>query len=258
MTETPNETAVGASPAFSTEIASHDLRHIWVRGVDLVDEVMGTRSFTETVFLLVVGRMPEPSETRMLDAILVSLVEHGLTPSAVVARVTYSVAPESLQGAVAAGLLGAGSVVLGSMEECGRILTRAQEAIDAGVDRHDAVTEVVDEYLQARRRLPGVGHAIHTEGDPRATRLFAVAGECGCRGAYVETLEELAAVAATATSRTLPINVTGAVSATLLELGIPWQLHRGFALISRSAGLVAHIGEETQHPITPDLRRLVR
>jgi citrate synthase len=248
---------VGA-PTFSTGIASHDLHHIWVRGIDLVDDVIGVRSFTETVFLLVAGRMPTPEETRMLDAILVSLVEHGLTPSAVVARVTYSVAPESLQGAIAAGLLGAGSVVLGSMEECGRILTQVQAAADSGSSRSGVVSAVVDEYLRDGRRLPGVGHAIHREGDPRAARLFVLADEYGFSGVHVQTLKEFAEVAESKTGKSLPINVTGAVSAILLELGVPWRLHRGFALISRSAGLVAHVGEEIEQPITPNLRRLVR
>lgn len=256
---TPTETSrTDGAPSFSTDIASHDLHHIWVREIDLVDEVIGHRTFTETVFLLIAGRLPNEHENRMLDAVLVSLVEHGLTPSAVVARMTYSVAPESLQGAIAAGLLGAGSVVLGSMEECGRILTRVQAAVEAGAARRDGLTEVVAEYLKEGKRLPGVGHAIHREGDPRAARLFALADEYGFNGTYVDTIREFAEVAESTTGKKLPINVTGAVSALLLELGVPWRLHRGFALISRSAGLVAHVGEEIEKPITPELRRLVR
>jgi len=243
--------------AIHTEIASHDLHHIWIRGHDLTADVMGTMTFADVVFLLIAGRLPGPADRRLVDAILVSLVEHGLTPSAMVSRVTYGVAPESLQGAVAAGLLGAGSVVLGSMEECGRILSEIDEQIAAGVDRDDAIRKVVDEYRATGRKLPGVGHAIHTEGDPRAARLYELATECGRRGRHLEVLERLVEIVAER-GRRLPINVTGAIAAILLELGVPWRLHRGFALIARCAGLVAHIGEETTHPITPAIRAVLR
>jgi citrate synthase len=185
-------------------------------------------------------------------------MEHGLTPSAVVARMTHAIAPEALQGAVAAGLLGAGSLLLGSMEECGMLLTRLDDEIRAGADRDAAVAEIVAEYRQAGKRVPGIGHSIHTDGDPRATRLYELAEQCGRRGVHLETLTVLADAAARASGKTLPINATGAISAILLELGIPWQLHRGFALISRTVGLVAHVGEEAQTPITPTMRRLLR
>jgi citrate synthase len=171
---------------------------------------------------------------------------------------TYAVAPESLQGAVAAGLLGAGSVVLGSMEECGRALSRIDAEISAGEDREVVIARVVDEYRAGRKRLPGIGHAIHTEGDPRGARLYAIAAESGHRGRHLDNLETLAETAAARSGKRLPINVTGAVSAILLELGVPWQLHKGFALISRAAGLVAHIGEELTAPITPAVRTLIR
>jgi citrate synthase len=242
----------------TTEIASHDLHHIWIRGHDLTADVMGKRTFGEVVFLLVSHRLPDPQELRLIDAVLVSLMEHGLTPSAIVARVTYSVASESLQGAVAAGLLGAGSLVLGSMEECGRLLDRIAAEVRGGSTSEAAAQRIAEEYRKEKKKLPGVGHVIHTEGDPRAERLFVIAGECGKRGPHVQALEQLVRAAEALAGRKLPINVTGAVAAVLLELGVPWQLHRGFALISRSAGLVAHIGEELERPITPGLRKLAR
>jgi citrate synthase len=240
-----------------TDIASSDLHHIRIRGLDLTADVIGKMSFGEVVFLLVGGRVPDAQELRLVDAVLVSLVEHGLTPSAMIARVTYSVAPESIQGAVAAGLLGVGGVVLGSMEDCGRLLTRIHDEVSGGSSQADSITRIVDEYRKAGKRIPGIGHAIHTEGDPRTPRLYALAEECGYRGAHLAALEELAGAAASR-GKNLPINVTGAVAAILLELGVPWQLHRGFALISRSAGLVAHVGEELSQPITPAIRRLMR
>jgi citrate synthase len=242
----------------TTAIATHDLHHIWVRGHDLTGELMGTVSFTDVVFLLIGGRLPDPDDRILLDAVLVSLMEHGLTPSAVVSRLTYAIAPEALQGAVAAGLLGAGSLLLGSMEECGMLLTRLDREVRAGADRKAAVEQVVTEYRQAGKRIPGIGHSIHTEGDPRATRLYQLAEQCGRSGGHLQTLRVLANTAARVNSRLLPINATGAISAVLLELGVPWQLHRGFAIISRTAGLIAHIGEEADTPITPTVRRILR
>jgi citrate synthase len=246
----------GSLDDIRTDIASNDLHNIWIRGQNLTVDVLGQRTFTEVVFLLVAKRFPEPNELRMADALLVSLMEHGLTPSAMVARVTYTTAPESLQGAVAAGLLGAGGLVLGSMEECGEILTRVAEESHAGRTVAEAIAGIVEEYRAERRHIPGVGHAIHTEGDPRAARLFELAEEYGFAGQHVEAVKKLAEQASR--GRYLPANVTGAVAAILLELGIPWRLHRGFALISRSAGLVGHIGEELEQPITPAIRGVLR
>jgi citrate synthase len=246
------------SAGLTTKIASHDLHHIWVRGHDLTADLMGHSTFTDVVFLLIGGRLPAADERAMLDAVLVALMEHGLTPSAAVSRMTYAIAPEALQGAVAAGLLGAGSLLLGSMEECGMLLTRIEDEAATGMDREESVERIVAEYRAARKHIPGIGHSIHTEGDPRATRLYALADQYGRRGAHLDALELLAAAAARASKRTLPINATGAISAILLELGVPWRLHRGFALISRTAGLIAHIGEEADAPITNTLRRLLR
>jgi citrate synthase len=242
----------------STEIASHDLHHVWVRGHDLTDELMGRVSFSDMVFLLVGGRLPGDQDRRLIDAILVSLVEHGLTPSAMVSRVTYAIAPEALQGAVAAGLLGAGSLLLGSMEECGELLERVDTEVQSGVDADEAVRAIVAEYRAARRRLPGLGHSIHTDGDPRAARLRQLAAECGRDGRHLAHLAILERIAESVTGKRLPINATGAIAAILLELGIPWRIHRGFALISRTAGLIAHIDEEVTAPITPGVRNLLR
>jgi citrate synthase len=252
------EGEVTKKSSLTTEIATHDLHHIWVRGLDLTQDLMGKLTFGDVVFLLVGGRLPDERERRLVDAILISLVEHGLTPSAVISRVTYSVAPEAIQGAVAAGLLGVGTFVLGSMEECGQLLSRVEAEVKGGATAETAVAKIVAEYRTAKKRLPGMGHALHTEGDPRASRLLAIAEECGKRGSYVQSLEELARQASATAGKQLPLNVTGAVAAVLLELGVPWQLHRGFALISRTAGLVAHIGEELTSPITPAFRQLTR
>jgi citrate synthase len=240
-----------------TTIATYDVANIWLRDRHLTTEVMGQMSFAEVAFLLIVGRAPEEREGKLVDAILVALMEHGLSPSAMVSRVTHVVAPESLQGAVAAGLLGVGNVVLGSMEECGALLTRIDTEVQAGADRRVAIDAVIDEYRARGARLPGIGHAIHTDGDPRAPRLFELAREGGFAGAHLATIQELSAAVAERGKR-LPVNVTGAVAAVLLELGVPWRLHRGFALIARCAGLIAHLEEEDREPITPALRAILR
>jgi citrate synthase len=247
-----------ADARVTTGIARHDLHHIWVRDYDLTADLMGKVSFTDMISLLIVGRLPSHDDRVLLDAVLNALVEHGLTPSAVASRLTYAVAPEAIQGAVAAGLLGAGSVLLGSMEECGMLLTRIGTEVDAGADVEAAAAVIAREYRSARRRIPGVGHSIHTDGDPRAARLFDIAAECGRRGRYVDAMHALARAAEQASGRALPINATGAIAAILLEFGVPWQVHRGFALISRTVGLIAHIDEEREEPITPALRALLR
>lgn len=143
------------------------------------------------------------------------------------------------------------------MEECGQLLTRIEAAVTAGGSRSDAATQVVEEYRTQGKRLPGIGHAIHKEGDPRAARLAEIAGECQLRGSAFASLELLHAEAEAALKRTLPVNATGAIAASLLELGVPWQLHRGFALISRTAGLLAHVGEELQSPVSPEIRKII-
>lgn len=241
-----------------TSLATHDLHNVWIRGHDLTADVMGERTFTDVIFLMLTDRFPDDSERRLLDAVLVSLVEHGLTPSALVARLTYSVSPDSIQGAVAAGLLGAGSIVLGAMEECGALLQRIDDEVAAGSSISVAAEGIAREYRSRKAKLPGVGHVIHTEGDPRAAKLLELAVETGHAGRHVEAVLALVGSAEGLSGRKLPLNVTGAVAAVLSELGVPWQLHRGFALVSRSAGLVAHIGEEIEAPIGPALRKLGR
>ena len=240
-----------------TGLSSHDLHHIWVGGLDLTADIMGELTFAEVVYLLVAGRLPDAREKVLLEATLVALMEHGLTASAMVARATYWAAPEAIQGAVAAGLLGAGSKVLGSMEECGfrNSSPASTPRCRRGPARTDVIEGIVREYRDQKRRLPGIGHAIHTDGDPRAARLYEIAEECGRRGRHLEAMLELHRVAEARIGRRMPLNVTGAIAGILLELDIPWQLHRGFALISRTAGLVAHIGEELRAPITPAFRR---
>jgi citrate synthase len=245
----------GPRPATSISTVAED--RIRVRGMDLVDELMGRVTFTQMIFLMIAGRLPGEREEQLLDACLVSLVDHGLTLSAMVARAHYSTAPEAIQGAVAAGLLGVGSRIAGSMEGCGEVLDRLAREVDAGRDARSAARDLVAEHRSQGRPIPGLGHLTHTGGDPRALRLIGLAKERGMGGRYVPLLEVVAEEVQRQAGKAVPINVTGAIAAVLLEMGFEWWLLRGFALISRCPGLVAHIREERQSPVTPALRQFL-
>jgi citrate synthase len=233
--------------SFETSVGTSDADSITVMGRDLANELMGKATLTELAFLVVQRRMPSPEETRLLDAVLVSLADHGLTPTVLAARLTHTGAPESLQGAIAAGLLGAGSVFLGVVEDTVRFLDALGDDVEGGVRRE----------IEAGRRIPGLGHPIHTVQDPRTPRIYAVAAETGLEGAYLTRLREMAAAHARLTGRELPINGAGVAGAALADLGFPAPLLRGFALLARTAGLLGHLAEELQSPIGMRLYREV-
>jgi citrate synthase len=233
--------------SFRTSVGTSDADSISVMGRDVARELMGNVTLTELAFLLVQRRMPSPEETRLFDAVLVSLADHGLTPTVLAARLTHTGAPESLQGAVAAGLLGAGSVFLGVVEDTVRFLDDAGEDPDAAVARE----------IDAGRRVPGLGHPVHKVQDPRTPRIYAIAEETGLRGAYLDRLERVAAAHEERTGKRLPINGAGVAGAALADLGFPAPLLRGFALLARTAGLLGHLAEEMQSPIGMPLYREV-
>lgn len=243
---------------YRTEIGRANDVSVTLRSRDVVREVMGSMSYTAALLLAIRGEVPREAEVQLLDAVLVSLIDHGMQPSALVARLTYHAAPESVQGAMAAGLLGAGSVMLGSMEAAGQLIedTTASARSDGDVNR--SAQEHVDRIVSAGGRVPGLGHTLHREGDPRATRLKELAAAADVKQDALNALNALAEAASRMTGRTLLANVTGVAAATVLELGIPWQLHRGIAIVSRAAGLLAHIGEEISNPMTPEVRGLLR
>jgi citrate synthase len=238
-----------------TDIGTTTADSITVRGRDLAGELMGKVTFTELAFLLVQGRMPEPGETVLLDAVLVSLADHGLTPTVLAARLTHTGAPESLQGAVAAGLLGAGSVFLGVVEDAAVFLAEivAQADDDAGL--RAAADAAVTARLGAGLRVPGLGHPIHKVEDPRTPRMYAIAAEAGALGPHLRALEFVAESAGGRAGRKLPINGAGAAGAALADLGFVPEIVRGFALLARTAGVVAHLAEEMERPLGMPLFR---
>ena len=209
---------------------------------------MGTLTLTELAYLLVTRREPTASQRRMFDAVLVSLADHGLTPSALAARLTYTGAPEAIQGAVAAGLIGAGSVFLGPTGDTAEFLADALTQFgDADLVRTAELA--VEQRRAAGSRVPGLGHPVHKIEDPRTPRLYELAAEEHLLGPHLELLQLVATVHADLSGKRLPINGAGAGGAALVDIGIPVAGVRGVVLIARTAGLVAHLVEEAAQPV---------
>ncbi|HEY8216316.1 MAG TPA: citryl-CoA lyase [Acidimicrobiia bacterium] len=229
-----------------TEMGSSTATTITVAGHDLAAELMGRVSLSELAFRFVAGRFPTSAETRLFDAVLVSLADHGITPSVLAARLTYVGAPEALQGAVAAGILGGGSVFLGVAEDTARFLDGIVSGVD--VDDDDALRAAVTEAVAGARargeRTPGLGHPVHKDTDPRVPRLYELAGDLGLLGPHLRGLRVVAEVFADEAGRRLPINGAGAAGAALADLGFDWQIIRGFTLLARTAGILGHLAEE--------------
>jgi citrate synthase len=235
---------VGDDSWLRSEIGKSTPDTITVRGRDLATELMGQVTFTEMAFFLTAARMPTAGETRLFDAALVALADHGLTPSALAARLTWTGATESLQGAVASGLLGAGNVFLGVVDDTARFLAAILADPTEG-----AVERAVQAEIDAGRRIPGLGHPIHKVEDPRTPRLYGIAEEAGIPIPHLTVLRTVAEVHAAATGKALPINGAGVAGAAFADLGLPPAIIRGFALLARTAGLVGHLAEEMDHPI---------
>ena len=242
---------------FPTSLGTSTADEIRLLGQSLTEDLIGKVGFGELAFWLVTTRRPTPEETRLFEAVLVALADHGFTPTAIAARLTYLSAPDSLQGALAAGLLGGGSRFLGVTEDCGRWLDEVIEGLeeqpvdDAG---WDAVAETaVRATREAGRFVPGLGHPVHKEQDPRTPVLVALAEEVGLRGPHLRLFEAVGRVHPGILGRTLPLNGAGVCGAALADLGLPVDLLRGFALLARAAGLLGHIAEERRRPIGMDV-----
>jgi citrate synthase len=241
-----------------TGLGKAEKDRVLVRGHDLTKDLLGKITFSDMTFLMLVGRFPTGGERRMTDALLTVLVEHGMVNSVVAARVTYHTAPEAMQGAVAAAILGAGSVHLGSSEWSAKMLVDAAPIDDFEGARDAAAASVVERHEKQGRRIAGIGHRTHPEGDPRATRLFEIARETGVYGRYCDLIQRVCRAAEARHGRRLPVNVTGAIAAIALDMGFSWQLTKAFALIGRTLGAIAHIGEEIRNPITPNIDAAIK
>jgi len=240
---------IGRQEQRSSAICTSNEQTIVVRGRDLARELIGAIGFTDHIWLLITGALPTPMQRRVLDATLVAIAEHGLVPSVQASRMTLAAAPEALQGAVAAGILGCGSVVLGSAEAAGQFLAEIVSQAANGSAVEAAVGKVVGEYRAAKRAIPGYGHPLHKGQDPRAKRLFEVAAEAGTSGRHVEIARAVERQLPQLIGRTLAINVSGAIPAVLLDAGYPLRALKGVPILARTASLIAHLLEEQQRPI---------
>lgn len=228
----------------TTKIARHTADAIYIRGASLVDDLIGKLTFTEMMYFQLLGVKPSPAQAKVLDAVLVTLMEHGITPSAIATRMIYDSCPEAIQAAVAAGILGVGSTFIGTMEGCAANL----EEIIASDNQSNTARMIAQRFRAAKKPIPGFGHPHHKPDDPRSPRLISVAEEAGVSGRHIGALRLLAKEVDAAWGRPLTINATGAVAALLGEIGVPQEVMRGIAVVSRAAGLVGHIREEQLDP----------
>ena len=240
---------IGSQAHKSSAISTANEATILVRGRDLTRELIGQIGFTDHFWLLLTGALPAPAQRRVLDATLVAIAEHGLVPSVQVGRMTLAAAPEALQGAVAAGILGCGSVVLGSSEAAGIFFASIAKRIDAGASIAESARAVVLEYRAGRRAIPGYGHPLHKDFDPRARRLFEVAEEVGGAGIHVQIAREVESLLPELVGKRLALNVSAAIPAALLDVGYPLAALKGVPILARTAGLIAHLLEEQKRSI---------
>jgi citrate synthase len=248
----------GDGLSFPTSLGTSTAEEIRLLGRDLTADLMGEVGFGELAFWLVALRRPTPSETRVFEAVLVALADHGFTPTAIAARLTYLSAPDSLQGALAAGLLGGGSRFLGVTEDAGRFLAAALAAHEGPLPDDDAgwdalALDVVRSARADRRYVPGLGHPVHKVEDPRTPVLLGIAESEGLRGPHLRLFEAIGRVHRQVLGRTLPLNGAGVCGAALADLGLPVEMLRGFALLARAAGLLGQLAEERRRPIAMDM-----
>jgi citrate synthase len=231
--------------AGATHMAKVEVDRIIVRGQDICRDVIGQQSFTAYFLFLLTGAKPSDQLVRATDATLIAIAEHGLVPSVQAARMTLAAAPDAIQGAVAAGLLGCGPVILGASETAGHLLIELlAQARDEGLSLDDLARRKLQAIRAAKQALPGFGHPVHKYGDPRADKLLSLADEWQISGDHVKALRALAAQVESVYGRPLPMNVSAAIPAVLLDAGYPAGALKGVPLLARTASLVAHVLEE--------------
>jgi citrate synthase len=242
---------------YRTGIGTSTPDTILLLGHDVARELIGRVSFGELAFWLIAKRRPAPGELVMFEAVLVSLADHGFTPTAIAARLTYTSAPESLQGALAAGLLGGGSRFLGVTEDSATFLAAALDGLETRPDDaagwDELAVSVIEQARRDRRLVPGLGHPVHKVTDPRTPVLFDLARQHGTYGDHLELFAAIGRVHPQVLGRTLPLNGAGVCGAVLADLGLPLSTMRGVALLARCAGLLGHLAEEHDEPVGMDI-----
>ncbi|HTW20243.1 MAG TPA: citryl-CoA lyase [Mycobacteriales bacterium] len=249
-------TASGPDPlaeGYPTSLGISTPTAIRLLNQDLAEELMGRVGFGALAFWLLARRRPTPSEVRVFEAVLVALADHGFTPTAIAARMTYLSAPDALQGAVAAGLLGGGARYLGVTEDAARFLADAIGPSDSLPDDAAGWDALARDVLGAGRAaggyVPGLGHPVHKTVDPRTPRLIAIAREESTYGPHLALFEAIGRIHPEVLGRTLPLNGAGVCGAALADLGLPVDLLRGVALLARTAGLLGQLAEERARPV---------
>ena len=220
-----------------------------VRGRDLCADLMGRLSFTEYFHLLLTGREPTDDQHYFLDLLLVAIAEHGMMPTNVAARMTLAADPSSLQGAVAAGILGAGPVILGTSEACAALLEETQRKVASGRDPAAVAEDLARTVHDSGGRLPGFGHPLHRPLDPRAERILELADERDVSGPHVLLARGIRDSAAEAWGRPLTMNVAMPIAAVMLDLGFSSATVKAVPILARTAGLLAHLAEERERPL---------
>jgi citrate synthase len=241
-------------PQYPTSLGTSDADTMRLLGQDVARDLMGKVGFGELSFWLLTLRRPSPGELRVFEAVLAGLADHGFTPTAIAARLTYLSAPDSLQGALAAGLLGGGSRYLGVTEDTAKFLHATLAAADgqppASDDDYDRLAErAIKERRAAGALVPGLGHPVHKRQDPRTPVLLGIAEEEGARGPHLRLFEAVGRMAPRVLGRALPLNGAGVCGAALADLGLPPELLRGVALLARTAGLLGQLAEELRRPV---------
>lgn len=226
----------------STSLCTSDLTSITVRGRDLINDLVGELTFTEMLYFLSTGREPDAAQAKVLDACLVTIMEHGINPSTIVARLTSHMVPEEPQVAIAAGLLGIGGQFAGTSEQCAEILQQLAK------EGEGAVRRTAERLIASGQPIPGFGHLHHKPDDPRTPRLFAVAEKAGVKQTHMRLLRALGKAIDEVKGRHITINATGAIGALMLDIDVPLAAIRCFSVVARSAGLTAHVLEEKTNP----------
>ena len=243
---------------YPTGIGTSDATSIRLLGHDLARELSGNIGFGELALWLATQKRPTPQQVRVFEAVLVSLADHGFTPTAIAARLTLYSAPDALQGAMAAGLLGGGSRFLGVTEDTGRFLASVLASVEGQLPQSDEQWDALARRAVAGQRaagrfVPGLGHPVHKDADPRTAVIIELAEREGLRGPHLRLFEAIGRVHPEILGRRLPLNGAGVAGAALADLGLPPELLRGVSLLARAAGLLGHIAEEMRHPIAPDI-----
>jgi citrate synthase len=239
----------GATGAAATHISHAHPDRVEVRGRDLTSDLMGRLTFTEYFHLLLTGREATDQQRYFLDLLLVAIAEHGMMPTNVAARMTLAADPGSLQGAVAAGILGCGPVILGTADECARLLHRCQATVAAGEDAAAVAAAAAAEIRAAGGKAPGFGHPVHKPLDPRAERILDLADERGVSGPHVALARHLRDGVAQAWGRPLTMNVSMPIAAVMLDLGFDAAAVKSVPILARTASLLAHLAEERAAPV---------